>query len=83
MVNGSVSVVHQIRALVMHKCVKILARVLHVAESEGEVVEVRVVVLVDVYLPVSVWSGGQFPKSGPIAGSLFRHLRFVFLGFIF
>ncbi|KAH8512540.1 hypothetical protein Peur_056547 [Populus x canadensis] len=74
MVNGSVSVVHQIRALVMHKCVKILARALHVAESEGEVVEVRVVVLVDVYLPVSVWSGWQFPKSGPIAGSLFRHL---------
>ncbi|KAJ6326042.1 hypothetical protein OIU78_013186 [Salix suchowensis] len=74
MVNGSVSVVHQIRALVMHKCVKILARVLHVAESEGEVVEVRVVVLVDVYLPVSVWSGWQFPKSGSIAGSLFRHL---------
>ncbi|KAJ6414455.1 hypothetical protein OIU84_003451 [Salix udensis] len=52
----------------------ILARVLHVAESEGEVVEVRVVVLVDVYLPVSVWSGWQFPKSGSIAGSLFRHL---------
>ncbi|CAK7336531.1 unnamed protein product [Dovyalis caffra] len=74
MVNGSVSVVHQIHALVMHKGIKIIARVLHVDESEDEVGEVRVVVIVDVYLRVSVLSGWQFPKSGSIAGSLFGHL---------
>ena len=72
MVNGSISVVHQIHALVAHKCVKIHARVLRVEES-GE--EARAVVLLDVYLPVELWSGWQFPRSGSLAGSLFRHLR--------
>ncbi|CAI0461886.1 unnamed protein product [Linum tenue] len=73
MVNGSLSVVHQIHALVTHKCIKTQARVLQseVREIGGEE---RLVVLVDVYLPSEVWSGWQFPKSGPIAGALFRHL---------
>lgn len=72
MVNGSISVVNQIHALVAHKCLKIQARVLSVEES-GE--EARAVVLVDVYLSVDLWSGWQFPRSASVAGSLFRHLR--------
>ncbi|CAN0917001.1 F-box protein At3g54460 [Linum grandiflorum] len=73
MVNGSLSVVHQIHSLVTHKCVEADARVLQVQvrESDGDV---RVVVLVDVYLPTLLWSGWQFPRSGPVAGALFRHL---------
>jgi hypothetical protein len=43
---------------------------------------VRVVVLVDVYLPVQVWSGWQFPKSGSVAGAVFRHLRLVWFHLI-
>ncbi|XP_065868181.1 F-box protein At3g54460 [Euphorbia lathyris] len=73
-VSGSLSVVHQIHALVVNKCVKVFARVLKVEISEGEEGDARVVVLVDVYLPVAVWSNWQFSKSGPIAGALFRHL---------
>ncbi|CAN1316314.1 F-box protein At3g54460 [Linum perenne] len=73
MVNGSLSVVHQIHALVTHQCVKADARVLQV-QVRGSGGEVRVVVLVDVYLPIALWSGWQFPKSGPVAGSVFRHL---------
>ncbi|XVE86168.1 hypothetical protein DITRI_Ditri18aG0014200 [Diplodiscus trichospermus] len=71
MVNGSISVVHQIHALVNRKCVKIDARILRVEESGGEA---RAVVLVDVFLPVELWSGWQFPRSGSVAGSFFRHL---------
>ncbi|XVF00267.1 hypothetical protein REPUB_Repub03eG0270500 [Reevesia pubescens] len=71
MVNGSFSVVNQIHALVARKCVKIHARVLRVEEN-GE--EARAVLLVDVYLPVELRSGWQFPRSGSVAGSLFRHL---------
>jgi hypothetical protein len=44
---------------------------------------VRVVVLVDVYLPVQVWSGWQFPKSGSVAGAVFRHLRLVSFDLLF
>ncbi|CAJ2638828.1 unnamed protein product [Trifolium pratense] len=71
MVKGSFSVVHQLHALVVRKCLDIDARVLCVVEVEARV---RVVVLVDVYLPVQVWSGWQFPKSGSVAGAVFRHL---------
>ncbi|XP_027341642.1 F-box protein At3g54460 isoform X2 [Abrus precatorius] len=67
MVNGSVSVVHQLRALVTRKCVKVDARVVCVEVP-------RVVVLFDVYLPIQVWSGWQFPRSGPVAAAVFRHL---------
>lgn len=75
-VHGSISVVHQLQALVSQKCVKIDARVVCVfgPESEAEA-EARAVVLVDVYLPIAVWSGWQFPRSGSIAAALFRHLR--------
>ncbi|XP_057499200.1 F-box protein At3g54460-like isoform X2 [Actinidia eriantha] len=75
MVQGSVSVVHQIHALVMSKCLKVIARVIRVVENDFG--EVRVVVLVDVYLPIGLWSGWQFPKFGTIAAALFRHLRNV------
>jgi hypothetical protein len=44
---------------------------------------VRVVVLVDVYLPVQVWSGWQFPKSGSAAGAVFCHLRLVWFDLLF
>ncbi|KAI5410847.1 F-box protein At3g54460 [Lathyrus oleraceus] len=71
-VNGSFSVVHQLHALVVRRCLEIDARVLCVVEVLDRV---RVVVLVDVYLPVRVWSGWQFPKSGSVAGAVFRHLR--------
>uniref|UniRef100_A0A2P2INB3 F-box protein At3g54460 n=1 Tax=Rhizophora mucronata TaxID=61149 RepID=A0A2P2INB3_RHIMU len=74
MVNGSVSVVHQILTLLAHRCVEVSARVLHVDRGEEEEKEARVVVLLDVFLPIALWSGWQFPKSGAIAGALFRHL---------
>lgn len=77
LVNGSISVVHQLHALVMNKCVKIDAFLLRVeVEPTGGDGEVRAVLLVDVYLPIQLWSGWQFPKSGSVAGSLFRHLRY-------
>lgn len=69
-VNGSISVVHQLHALVTRKCLKIDARVVCVEVP-------RVVVLVDVYLPIQLWSGWQFPRSGSVAGAVFRHLRFA------
>lgn len=70
--QGSLSVVHQIHALVMHKCLKAEGRVLRVDRDCGD--GVRVVVLVDVYLPIAVWSGWQFPRIGSVAAALFRHL---------
>ncbi|XP_057513596.1 F-box protein At3g54460-like [Actinidia eriantha] len=73
MVQGSVSVVHQIHALGLSKCLKLIARVIRVVEDDCG--EVRVVVLVDVYLPIGMWSGWHFPKFGTIAAALFRHLR--------
>ncbi|RVW74260.1 F-box protein [Vitis vinifera] len=71
LVHGSISVVRQIHALVVHKCVKIVARVVRVCG------EARAVVLVDVYLPIELWSGWQFPRSASTAGALFRHLSFL------
>lgn len=73
-VHGSISVVHQLHALVAHKCVKVNACVVWVGGGGGDG-EVRAVVLVDVYVPIAAWSGWQFPRSGGIAGALFRHLR--------
>ena len=75
MVNGSMSVVHQLHALVSRNCLKSDARVVWVEEGEGKVA--TAVVLVDVYVPIEVWSGWQFPRSGPVAGAFFRHLRFT------
>lgn len=79
MVHGSLSVVHQLHKLVMQKCLRIVARVVEVVDRGGgddnDDDEVRVVVLVDVYLPIALWSGWQFPKSGPAAAALFRHVR--------
>ncbi|KAI4323540.1 hypothetical protein L6164_023137 [Bauhinia variegata] len=72
MVNGSISVVNQLHALVSRKCLKIDACVLWV--ELGGCGEARAVVLVDVYLPVALWSGWQFPRSASIAGVLFGHL---------
>ncbi|TQE04725.1 hypothetical protein C1H46_009708 [Malus baccata] len=72
LVLGSISVVHQLHALVMNKCLRIDARLVRVeAEDSGEV---RVVVLVDVYLLIAMLAGWQFPRSGSVAGALFRHL---------
>lgn len=72
LVNGSISVVHQLHSLVMNKCLMIDARLVRVeAGANGEV---RVVLLVDVYLPIALLSGWQFPRSGSVAGALFRHL---------
>ncbi|KAL2337165.1 hypothetical protein Fmac_011611 [Flemingia macrophylla] len=67
MVNGSVSVVHQLHAMVNRKCTEIDARVVCVEAP-------RVVLLVDVYLPIQVWSGWQFPRSAAVAAAVFRHL---------
>lgn len=69
--RGNGSVVHQIRELNVRKCVEVVARVVGVS-VRGEAV--RVVVLVDVYLPLAVWTGWQFPRSGTVAASLFKHL---------
>lgn len=73
--NGSMSVVLQLQSLVNQKCVKIEARVMRVEIGENEAA--RAVVLVDIYLPIATWAGWQFPKSGAIAGSLFRHVRYA------
>ena len=74
LVHGSASVVHQLHALVNHKCLKIASRVVRIVRKKEEG-EMRVVVLVDVYLPIALWSGWQFPRSRSTAGALFRHLR--------
>ncbi|XP_023758632.1 F-box protein At3g54460 [Lactuca sativa] len=73
LVHGSVSVIHQLHALVNNKCLKITSRVARISRKMEEG-EVRVVVLVDVYLPIALWSGWQFPKSRSTAAALFRHL---------
>lgn len=72
LVHGSVSVVHQLHALVNQKCLKIASRVVQISRNKQG--EVRVVVLVDVYLPIALWSGWQFPRSRSTAAALFRHL---------
>ncbi|KAA0034755.1 hypothetical protein IC582_022678 [Cucumis melo] len=69
LVHGNMSVVYQIHALVVHKCMKIDAQVTFV-----DIQEARAVLLVDVYLPVELWSGWQFPKSKTVAAALFKHL---------
>ncbi|KAG9459629.1 hypothetical protein H6P81_004137 [Aristolochia fimbriata] len=71
LVGGSLSVVHQIHALKSNKCLEIEAKVVDVLVRNAEA---RAVILVDVFLPITVWSGCQFPKAGQIAASLFRHL---------
>ncbi|KAL9257031.1 F-box protein-like protein [Drosera capensis] len=67
------SVVEVVHGLVMSKCIKVDCRVIEVVfVGEARVV----VVLVDVYLPIGVWSSGwRFPKSAAKAAQLFRHLR--------
>ncbi|KAK8961787.1 F-box protein [Platanthera guangdongensis] len=67
-----VSVVHQLHSLTMKKCMKIQARVLMI--SSRECVDSRALVLVDVYLPIEVWCGWQFPNSGAMAASFFKHV---------
>ncbi|KAF3434278.1 hypothetical protein FNV43_RR25381 [Rhamnella rubrinervis] len=72
LVYGSISVVHQLHALATHKCLVIDTRLVLVEVGDGG--ETRAVILVDVYLPLALWSGWQFPKSGSVAGALFGHL---------
>ncbi|CAH9113778.1 unnamed protein product [Cuscuta epithymum] len=71
MVHGSLSVVHQLHALITHKCLRINSLVVSHAAQDGEV---RSVLLVDVYLPVALWSGWRFPRSASAAAALFRHV---------
>ncbi|XP_006646686.1 F-box protein At3g54460 [Oryza brachyantha] len=76
--GGGGSVVRQLRALVSQRCVEVEGRVLRVVTrrrgGDGEV-EARAVVLFDVYLPVSVWSGWQFPRSrAAAAAAIFKHV---------
>ncbi|KAL0910993.1 hypothetical protein M5K25_019093 [Dendrobium thyrsiflorum] len=70
--GGCMSIIHQLHTLTVKKCVKIQARVLKV--SSREFGDARALVLVDVYLPIDVWSGWQFPKSATVAASLFKHM---------
>ncbi|KAH0928565.1 hypothetical protein BRARA_D00466 [Brassica rapa] len=72
MVNGSMSVVNQLHALVANKCLKMECRVVKAEKRESG--EERAVVLVDVYMPVALWSGWQFPKCQATAAALFKHL---------
>uniref|UniRef100_A0ACD5WMQ2 Uncharacterized protein n=1 Tax=Avena sativa TaxID=4498 RepID=A0ACD5WMQ2_AVESA len=76
--GGGSSVVRQLRTLAGHRCVEVEARVLRVVTrkgEDGEVVEARAVLLVDVYLPLVAWSGWQFPRSrAPAAAAVFKHL---------
>ncbi|KAM7268604.1 hypothetical protein ACFE04_010770 [Oxalis oulophora] len=69
LVNGRLSVVDQLHVMNNSNCAKIKARVICVDNR-------RVVVLVDVYLPVDVWSGWQFPQSSKVAAALFKHLSY-------
>lgn len=78
--RGSASVIHQLYLLVSKKFVEIEARVLRVSAREiGGVEERRAVVLVDIYLPISIWTGWQFPRWGGVVVSLFKHVRCVAL----
>ncbi|XP_020598804.1 F-box protein At3g54460 [Phalaenopsis equestris] len=70
--GGCRSIVHLLQMLTAKKCVNIQARVLKV--SSREFGDARALILVDVYLPIDVWSGWQFPKSGALAASLFKHV---------
>ncbi|XP_042505070.1 F-box protein At3g54460-like [Macadamia integrifolia] len=72
LVHGSMSVVHQLHALTVHKCLEIIARVVRISIRDSG--DARAVLMVDVYLPLAVWSGWQFPKSGSTAAALFRHV---------
>ena len=72
---GGEKVVNQLVALTRQKLISIECRVIGGA-LQGDVV--RAVVLVDVYLPKEAWYGWQFPRSGSVAASLFRHLRYAF-----
>lgn len=79
----------QLRALVSSRCVEVEGG----AEGGGErggrrrrdgEVEARAVVLFDVYLPVSVWSGWQFPRSrAAAAAAVFKHVRCVHCPLLF
>ncbi|KAG8053931.1 hypothetical protein GUJ93_ZPchr0001g31876 [Zizania palustris] len=76
--GGGGSVVRHLRALVSHRCVEVEGKVLRVATrrrgGDGEE-EARAVVLFDVYLPLSAWSGWQFPRSRATAAtSVFKHV---------
>ncbi|KAK4775182.1 hypothetical protein SAY86_010117 [Trapa natans] len=72
LVNGSLSVIHQLNTLVAHRCLSIISQVLQV--EEGSCGECRAAILVDVYLPIVAWSGWQLPQSRAVGGSLFNHL---------
>ncbi|KAF3336839.1 F-box protein [Carex littledalei] len=73
--RGSASVIHQLHLLVSKKFAEIEARVLRVyAREVGGVEERRAVVLVDIYLPISIWSGWQFPTWRGLVVSLFKHV---------
>ncbi|XP_030552178.2 F-box protein At3g54460 isoform X2 [Rhodamnia argentea] len=73
LVHGSMSIVRQTHALSNGKCLNVTVQVVRAAVDEHG--ETRVVVLVDVYLPLAVLSGWQFPRSRSMACALFRHLR--------
>ncbi|XP_021774468.1 F-box protein At3g54460-like [Chenopodium quinoa] len=75
--NGIVSVVYQLKTLMKCNCLKIVARIVGLSireEDKDDGCEIRVAVLVDVYLPIELEFGWQFPKSTTTAASLFRHL---------
>lgn len=75
---GSSNVLRHLHTLIMHQCLNIVARVINVSVRQRErEEEVRVVVLVDVYLPNSLWSGWQFPKFGTATATILKHLRLV------
>lgn len=75
LVNGSMNVVHQLQALVACKCLTICAKVVSVStKGDGEA---RAVVLIDLYLPIAIWTGWQFPKFGALAARLFKHARYL------
>ncbi|KAG9138260.1 hypothetical protein Leryth_001471 [Lithospermum erythrorhizon] len=76
MVEGSLSVVRQLHFLVNRNCIRIVARLVRIEKRNREDdEEARGVVLVDVYVPLAVWSNGwQFPRAASTAAALFRHL---------
>lgn len=71
LVNGSRSVVRQLRSLTIKNRMEAKGLVVGVSKR-GQ--ELRAVVLLDVYLPLALWSDPQFWKPGMTAAAVLGHL---------
>jgi hypothetical protein len=83
-------VVRLLRTLVANHCVEVEGTLLQVVtrrpgegEGDGAAVEARAVVQLNIYIPVAVWSGWQFPRSRSAAAAVFKHVRCVSSVFVY